>query len=128
ERLAGAFADGARGGPALLVGMDTPQAGPGLLALALTALLADGTDAVLGPATDGGWWTAGLRRPDGATCEAAFLSVPMSTSRTWAEQHRRLLSLGLAVTDLPELRDVDDIDDAMTVAGQCPPGSAFAAA
>ena len=46
ERLAHAFAD--VGGPALLVGMDTPQVTPGDLARGLGALAAPGVDAVLG--------------------------------------------------------------------------------
>ena len=54
-----AFAD--VGGPALLVGMDTPQVTPGDLARGLERLAAPGIDAVLGPATDGGYWAIGLR-------------------------------------------------------------------
>ena len=51
ERLAHAFAD--VGGPALLVGMDTPQVTASDLARGLERLAAPGVDAVLGPATDG---------------------------------------------------------------------------
>ena len=57
ERLAGAFA--AVRGPALLVGMDTPQLTPGLLIVDWEV-----ADAWFGPAADGGFWGLGLRVPD----------------------------------------------------------------
>jgi hypothetical protein len=121
ERLAAALADVAltgSGGPTLLIGMDTPQVTPRLLGAALARLLSPGVDAVLGPATDGGWWALGLRRPD----PAATLGVPMSTPGTGAAQRRRLHTLGLRIADLPELRDVDVIDDAVAVAAEAPAG------
>jgi rSAM/selenodomain-associated transferase 1 len=121
ERLAAAFA--AVGGPALLVGMDTPQLTPSLLAAASARLLEPGTDAVLGPAEDGGYWAIGLRsaRPD------AFDGVPMSSVRTGRAQLRRLGELGLRVRALPPLRDVDTVADARAVA-RLAPRSRFAAA
>ena len=73
ERLAAAFADA--GGPAVLVGMDTPQVTPALLTSAVRLLEAGPAGAVLGPAVDGGYWAIGLRRPE----PAVFLGVPMST-------------------------------------------------
>src|SRR5436305_587964 len=72
ERLASAFDDVAE--PALLIGMDTPQVTPALLAAGVRALERPGTDAVLGPALDGGYWAIGLRRPR----RELFLGVPMS--------------------------------------------------
>jgi rSAM/selenodomain-associated transferase 1 len=116
ERLAHAFAD--VGGPALLVGMDTPQVTPADLADGLERLMAPGIDAVLGPAADGGYWAIGLReaRP------RAFLGVPMSTARTGRAQHARLRRLGLRVALLPALRDVDRIADARAVAALAPAG------
>ena len=60
ERLAGAFAD-SDAAPALLVGMDTPQITASLLEAAIARLCEDGVDAVLGPASDGGYWAIGLR-------------------------------------------------------------------
>lgn len=123
ERLAAAYDDAWSLAPAplLLVGMDTPQVAPALLADAAGQLLADGTGAVLGLAGDGGWWALGLRRPDASL----LLGVPMSTDGTGAAQRTRLAGAGLHVTLLPELTDVDDADDARVVAAQCP-GSRFA--
>jgi hypothetical protein len=111
ERLAAAFA--AAGGPALLVGMDTPQITPDLLAVDW-----DGADAVFGPAADGGFWALGLRAPD----PALLRGVPMSTAGTGAIQRARLVAAGLRVADLPQLRDVDTAADAMAVAAEAPQG------
>jgi glycosyltransferase A (GT-A) superfamily protein (DUF2064 family) len=106
------------GGPALLVGMDTPQLTPGLLAAAASELAAPGVDAVLGPALDGGFWIIGLAAP----APTAFHGVPMSAPRTGAIQRRRLEQLGMRVAELPVLRDVDTMEDAYAVARECPNG------
>jgi uncharacterized protein len=121
ERLASAFEDVAES--ALLIGMDTPQVSPELLAAALRELGRARTDAVLGPALDGGYWAIGLRRPR----RELFLGVPMSSPATCAAQLARLRGAGLRVRKLPPLRDVDVIDDARAVAGLAP-GSRFAQA
>lgn len=108
-------------GPAMLIGMDTPQVTGADLDAAFGAL-AD-HDAVLGPATDGGWWALGLRRPH----PRAFAGVPMSRADTGARQHARLTALGLRTAPLPVRTDVDTWDDAVTVARTCP-GGRFATA
>jgi glycosyltransferase A (GT-A) superfamily protein (DUF2064 family) len=125
ERLAAAYDDAwaLRGAPMLLVGMDTPQVTPALLSAAADGLLRDGTDAVLGLASDGGWWALGLRRPDASL----LLGVPMSTDGTGAAQAARLAGAGLRVVPLPVLTDVDSADDADAVAAECP-ASRFAEA
>ncbi|HEX4427679.1 MAG TPA: DUF2064 domain-containing protein [Frankiaceae bacterium] len=120
-RLAGAFQDATANLPALLVGMDTPQLTPGLLVQALETLARPGCDAVLGHAEDGGWWTLGLRKPD----PALLLGVPMSTPWTGKAQQSQLIDADLTVSLLPELRDVDTVEDAEQVAGLVP-GSRFA--
>lgn len=112
---------GAEPAPALLIGMDTPQLSADLLAAACNALRR--TDAVFGPAADGGWWALGIARPDGALLRG----VPTSRPDTGARQRARLADAGLAVTGLPTLRDVDTIADAEAVA-RLVPGSRFAAA
>ena len=115
ERLACAFA--AAQGPALLIGMDTPQVTSSLLTIDW-----QGADAVFGPAADGGFWALGLRVPD----PAPLRGVRMSTPDTGASQRARLLAAGLRVADLPVLRDVDTAADAVAVARQAP-RSRFAA-
>lgn len=112
ERLAAAFED--VGGPAVIVAMDTPQVSAAMLTRALAGLRE--TDAVLGPTSDGGYWTIGLRRPD----REVFAGVAMSSSATLAAQIERLGILGLSTSGLPPLIDVDSIDDARAVARQAP--------
>jgi rSAM/selenodomain-associated transferase 1 len=118
ERLAAGLLDAQRHhhAPVLLVGMDTPQITPGLLAACCDALLKPGTDAVLGPATDGGWWALGLHRADASL----LIGVPMSTSETYNAQRARLQAKGLTVAVLPELVDVDDAHTADLVASLVP--------
>jgi rSAM/selenodomain-associated transferase 1 len=117
DRLAAAFQD--VGEPAVLIGMDTPQVTPALLERATAAL--ERSQAVLGPAADGGFWAMGLRRAD----RRAFAGVPMSREITGHLQARRLREMGLATSFLPTLRDVDTIDDARVVA-RLAPGTGFA--
>lgn len=109
-------------GPALLIGMDTPQVSPSLLAASMAPLTAAGAGrrtAVLGRALDGGWWAAGFaRRPR----PGAFAGVPMSTDITGAAQRRRFVDLGYEVVDLPRLRDVDHADDLVAVAASMDAG------
>lgn len=116
ERLAAAFADST--GPTLLIGMDTPQITPQLLAPALEAGAWDGCDAWFGPAEDGGFWALGLATPD----PRLLRGIPMSTDRTGAAQRARLTAAGLRVRSLPPLRDVDTADDAHHVAAAAPAG------
>ena len=117
ERLANAFEDA--GGPAVLIGMDTPQVTPAMLVEA-TGLLEE-NNAVFGPAEDGGFWLLGLREPQPGLPRG----VPMSRSDTGACQLQRLS--GLRVATLVTLTDVDTVADAVRVAAQAP-GTRFAAA
>ncbi|MFJ6750074.1 MULTISPECIES: DUF2064 domain-containing protein [unclassified Streptomyces] len=116
ERLAAAF--GGCTGPTLLIGMDTPQVTPQLLAPALDMDGWRDCDAWFGPAEDGGFWALGLASPD----PALLRGVPMSTDRTGAVQRSRLTGAGLRVRDLPPLRDADTADDVRRVAAAAPDG------
>ncbi|MFD4411409.1 MULTISPECIES: DUF2064 domain-containing protein [unclassified Streptomyces] len=115
ERLAAAFAG--CDGPALLIGMDTPQVTPELLGVDFADC-----EAYFGPAEDGGFWALGLADPDPHLLQG----VPMSTTTTGAVQRARLVAAGLRVRDLPRLRDVDTAVDAEAVAAAAP-GTRFAA-
>ena len=121
-RLVAAHADAGGNGPVLQLGMDTPQLDPALLDEADRAL--GSCDAVLGPARDGGWWALGVHDPRHARVLAG---VPMSTPDTGALTLHALHAAGLHVTLLPELSDVDTMEDAERVATAVP-GSRFAAA
>ncbi|CAN5308515.1 DUF2064 domain-containing protein [soil metagenome] len=110
-RLAAVFDAGDE--PMVLVGMDTPQVTAAHLAPAF------GTwevDAWFGPASDGGFWALGMREPRGDLIRG----VEMSTDRTGADQLERLAVAGLSVGMLPQLDDVDTIDDARVVAALAP--------
>lgn len=133
-RLAAAFAEAARldQGPALLIGMDTPQASASVLDDALCALTpsAEGGagyayDATFAPALDGGFWALGLREPAHPRTESLLVGVPMSTPDTGAFQLRRLDDAGLRVLRMPMLRDVDTAQCAYAAA-ELSPDSAFA--
>jgi hypothetical protein len=118
DRLANAYADTAhRDLPTLLVGMDTPQVTPVLLAAAADRLAT--VDAVLGLAADGGWWTLGL---NDAAHAGALRGVPMSTPDTGRLTLAALEARGLRVAMLPVLRDVDTAADARAVAAACRTG------
>lgn len=110
-RLAAAFAG--CDGPALLIGMDTPQVTPDLLTVDFA-----GYDACFGAAEDGGFWALGLASPD----PGLLRGVPMSTPATGAVQRDRLVAAGLRVRDLPRLRDVDTAADAQAVSASAPHG------
>jgi uncharacterized protein len=112
QRLAHAW--DAVGGPGVQLGMDTPQVTASLLDAALAAL--DRTAAALGHAADGGWWAIALRRPDAAV----FRELPMGSADTGRRQEARLRALGLDVTALPVLADLDTVDDLPAVVEAAP--------
>ncbi len=127
ERLAHAWADCATSsrnrGWGLQIGMDTPQVTAaeldGMLAglRSANAARAGRPAAVLGGATDGGWWVIGL---PGTDPYAVFDRLPMSSGRTrWATE-RRLRELGLDVMAAPVRTDIDRFDDLLAVAAEIP--------
>jgi len=123
ERIAGALADAhvTMPVPVVLIGMDTPQVTPDLLAAAAEPLVSGTADAVFGMAEDGGFWLLGLREID----PALVVGVPMSRPDTGSRQLARLEQAGLRVQMLPELTDVDTASEAERVAAATP-GSRFA--
>lgn len=122
ERLVNAHADAAAASllPVLQIGMDTPQVTGELIAECAAGLL--DADAVLGMASDGGWWVLGVSDAAMAQC---LLEVPMSTAETGAVTLAALRHTGLNVGLLPELGDVDTVDDVAVVRATCVPGSRF---
>ena len=121
ERLVRAHVDA---GPGLVVqiGMDTPQVTASALREVADAMV--GHDAVLAPATDGGWWALARRDPD---VVRHLGGVPMSTDDTCTETRRALERAGARVAHASALTDVDTLDDADLVAGLAP-DTRFAAA
>ena len=119
-RLAHAWIE--TGGWGVQIGMDTPQVTTADLDALLECALAppprSARDAaVLGLASDGGWWTIGLR---GADPRAVFGGVPMSSPRTGWFQAARLRALGLHVRFAKPRRDIDTVADLAAVASAIP--------
>jgi uncharacterized protein len=120
QRLANAHHDvgDLAGAPVVQIGMDTPQvAGDNDLDDVIAAL--HDSDAVLGPAEDGGWWVLGLNDP---TFASVLPAVTMSTPRTCEDTRQALLSVGATVAIVGTLRDVDTVADAEAVASSAPLG------
>jgi glycosyltransferase A (GT-A) superfamily protein (DUF2064 family) len=125
ERVSAAFADAhaAVRLPMVLIGTDTPQVTAGMLDDAIASLESGEADAVFGPATNGGFWLLGLRRPD----RSLLAGVPMSAPDAGRLLLERLAGDGLRVALAPRLTAVGTFDAAEQVARQIP-ASRFAAA
>ena len=102
DRLTNAWAD--CGGPALQIGMDTPQIDPEVLDESLSALDASPGRSVLGPAQDGGWWAIGLLRPDPRVFRGVPMSTPTTVHRTSGEPNVAPVGFVLAKDRLVTLR------------------------
>jgi len=105
-RMAHVFAQ-ARPGPALVVGSDIPSITASHLGAAFRAL--HGADAVIGPASDGGYWLIGLRR--GPPPLGLFDGVRWSGPHARADTIANIRALGLSVALVETLSDVDDAAD-----------------
>jgi uncharacterized protein len=124
DRLARAHADAVAAAgpyPVLQIGMDTPQITAELITRCAAVLLT--APAVLGMATDGGWWVLGVHSPTHADLLRA---VPMSRTDTGAITLRALRDTGINVTLVEELQDVDTVNDVAPVRAASPPASRFA--
>lgn len=91
----------------LIVGSDIPGIDRHYLTAAADAF--KHTDAVLGPAEDGGYCLIGLA-PHARRCEL-FQDMPWGTDQVLAITLKRLTSAGLSYHLLPTLRDVDRVTD-----------------
>ena len=102
-RMSAAMEDVLRRRPfALLAGSDCPALGPERLRTA-SGWLAEGADAVLVPALDGGYVLIGLRRLE----PSLFAAMDWGTDRVLAETRRRLVRLGLEWREAEPLPDID---------------------
>lgn len=89
-------------GPVIIVGTDIPRIAPASIARAFRLL--GGNDAVLGPAGDGGYWLAGLRRSPRVL--TPFAGVRWSSRHALADTRANLEGARVALADT--LQDVDD--------------------
>ena len=100
-------------GPVVVVGTDIPAMRPAHIAQAFRAL--GRSDAVLGPAGDGGYWLVGLARVPRIL--APFRSVRWSSAHALADTRRNLG--GVDVAEVALLDDVDDGPAFAQVRGWC---------
>jgi len=98
-----AFAAGFR--RAVIIGSDLPDLSPAMLRDAFARL--ETSDAVLGPARDGGYYLLGMREMIGGI----FDGVPWSTPRVLDATLARLRAAGASVALLEPLADVDEAAD-----------------
>lgn len=97
----------ARHGSALLIGADSPQVEPGVLKQAVAWLADEAPRLVLGPAEDGGFWLVGANH---ALPLADWTAPGYSRADTLTVFRRTMARHGDCLL-LPQLRDVDSIDD-----------------
>jgi hypothetical protein len=93
-------------GPALVIGTDCPALTPALLR-DCAATLADGVDAALVPAEDGGYVLIGMRRPD----QRVFADIPWGGSLVTSRTRSRLARLAFSWREPARLWDVDRPSD-----------------
>ena len=107
QRMAAALASAlAAGGPAVLIGSDLLDIRATDLTTACAGLCG-GTEVVLGPAADGGYWLIGLRRARADLFAGMRWSVPDVFAQTLA----RCAGAGLRPLVLPCRRDLDHARD-----------------
>ncbi|WP_027527531.1 TIGR04282 family arsenosugar biosynthesis glycosyltransferase [Bradyrhizobium sp. Ec3.3] len=90
----------------LLVNGDSPTLPTRLLLQAIEALREPGDRMVLGPASDGGYYLIGLKRPH----RQLFTRIAWGTDSVASSTCERAAEIGLATTLLAEWYDVDDIE------------------
>jgi rSAM/selenodomain-associated transferase 1 len=88
----------------VIVGSDTPDLPLRYVVQAIQALQSVGTDVVLGPSSDGGYYLIGARSP----WPELFRNQAWGTSRVLAETCTRLRAAGAQARLLPVWHDIDD--------------------
>ncbi|HEY9650525.1 MAG TPA: TIGR04282 family arsenosugar biosynthesis glycosyltransferase [Coleofasciculaceae cyanobacterium] len=107
QRMASAFQEAFAAGmtSAVIIGTDCPDLDVQLIAKAFHLLQL--YDLVLGPAEDGGYYLIGLRQ----LIPELFVGIPWSTHEVLQQTIRIAETLDLAITYLPQLKDIDRPDD-----------------
>lgn len=100
-----AFAAGTE--KAVLIGSDIPDLPEGILDSAFAAL--ETSDAVLGPAEDGGYYLIGFKKV--TFLPALFEGVSWSTDSVFEATEEKLRAYARTVAALPPWRDVDTLED-----------------
>jgi uncharacterized protein len=90
----------------LLVNGDSPTLPSHILVQAIETLRSAGDRLVLGPASDGGYYLIGLKRPH----RRLFTQIEWGTDSVFSRTCERAAEIGLATTLLPEWYDIDDVE------------------
>lgn len=104
-----------------LINSDSPTLPVDYLVAAATALAAAGDRIVLGPATDGGYYLVGMKRPH----PGLFEDIAWSTDRVFSQTLERAATLGLSVFELPSWYDVDSATTLQTLVDEVLDGKPF---
>jgi uncharacterized protein len=107
ERMSNAFLHAFAAGytKALLIGSDCPDISRTIINRGF--MLLDTHKIVLGPALDGGYYLIGMRRLE----PEIFSNMVWGTERVLQQTLDKINAAGLTVALLPELRDIDRIED-----------------
>lgn len=89
----------------VIIGSDCPDVNPALIEQAFNGLKEH--DLVIGPSADGGYYLLGMKN----LYESLFGEIDWSTERVLEQTLEKANSLSLSVTCLPELNDIDTIED-----------------
>jgi rSAM/selenodomain-associated transferase 1 len=106
---------------AVVLNSDSPTLPTGLLTRTAELLAEPGDRAVLGPASDGGYYLLGLK----AAHRRLFERIDWSTERVARQTLDRAHEIGLAVSVLPTWYDVDDRAGLRTLVAEIRAGHSF---
>ena len=108
-------------GSAVVLNSDSPTLPTALLVQAAELLAQPGDRAVIGPASDGGYYLLGLKQAH----RRMFDDIDWSTERVARQTLQRAREIGLAVHVLPTWYDVDDVAALRTLLAELRDGHAF---
>ena len=89
----------------VIIGSDCPDVNPVLLEQAFNEL--SEYDLVIGPSADGGYYLLGMNKLQ----PELFRDIDWSTERVLKQTLEKAKSISLSVASLPELNDIDTIED-----------------
>lgn len=92
-------------GSAVVLNSDSPTLPTSLLTQTAAVLAEPGDRAVLGPSNDGGYYLLGIKRRH----RRLFENIDWSTDRVAGQTRERAQELGLALHELPQWYDVDEV-------------------
>lgn len=92
-------------GSAVVLNSDSPTLPTSLLTQTADVLAQPGDRAVLGPSSDGGYYLLGIKRRH----RRLFEEIDWSTDRVARQTRERAQEIGLALHELPQWYDVDDV-------------------